>query len=73
MASKDTEKHSLQVTKECDKKGKTVRRRCIYCYSAKKAALGRLAGGNTCRRVTTYCTVCEGNPAMCLNCFQKAH
>lgn len=49
------------------------RKRCKECYKCLYEKEGRDYAMKKTKRVTTYCNRCEGQPALCLKCFQKLH
>lgn len=49
------------------------RKRCATCYKEMKDTLGAPTARKLAKRVSTFCNVCEGNPTMCLDCFNKVH
>ena len=51
----------------------TVRRYCKQCYAENVARLGRTKGKIVTKKVATYCRNCEGQPFLCLPCFNKLH
>lgn len=67
----DIEKtHFLQAYKEPARKS---RKRCRECYRRLYTKKGRDYATKKAKRVTTYCDLCEGQPALCLKCFQIVH
>ena len=53
-------------------KGKT-RKRCRMCYDAIASTEGSKKARISAKRVNTYCSSCEGNPFLCLQCFNIKH
>lgn len=49
------------------------RKRCKECYKCLYKKKGRDYATKKTKRVMTYCNRCEGQPALCLKCFQKLH
>ncbi|XP_047735891.1 uncharacterized protein LOC125177698 [Hyalella azteca] len=49
------------------------RKRCRGCYEKISNNEGFKVAANKARRVSTYCTVCDGNPFFCLPCFNEKH
>lgn len=49
------------------------RKRCVHCYQQLSAEKGAQAARKLSKRVVTFCNTCEGNPPMCIDCFNKNH
>lgn len=49
------------------------RKRCVSCYQHIKEEKGTQTARKLAKRVITFCNTCEGNPPMCLPCFNKNH
>ena len=63
-------KHVLQSYKGS---ARDTRKRCKECYKNMSNKKGRAYATNNTKRVKTYCGLCEGQPALCLECFNKLH
>ncbi|XP_026472340.1 piggyBac transposable element-derived protein 4-like [Ctenocephalides felis] len=63
-------KHVLQSYKGS---ARDTRKRCKECYKNMCNKKGRAYATNNTKRVKTYCGLCEGQPALCLECFNKLH
>lgn len=50
-----------------------TRKRCKECYKNMSNKKSRAYATNNTKRVKTYCGLCEGQPALCLKCFNKLH
>ena len=50
-----------------------TRRRCKQCYKRISKVKGREYAAKKAKKVTTYCDLCKGQPALCLTCFKKLH
>ena len=65
--------HKLEEYTERDKRNRRIRRRCSKCYNELKKNTTREEASKKCKRVTTFCRDCEGQPSYCLECFAKDH
>lgn len=63
-------KHELKT-----KSGKVrnTRRFCVQCYKNMVQQFGRKLAKNKAKKVNTYCAQCDGEPHICLSCFNKYH
>jgi hypothetical protein len=63
-------KHELQT-----KSGKVrnTRRFCVQCYKDMVKQFGRQQAKNKAKKVNTFCAQCDGQPHICLTCFNKFH
>lgn len=63
-------KHELQT-----KSGKVrnTRRFCVQCYKDMVKQFGRKQAKNKAKKVNTFCAQCDGEPHICLTCFNKFH
>ncbi|XP_049632818.1 piggyBac transposable element-derived protein 4-like [Suncus etruscus] len=52
---------------------RTSRKRCRGCYKSLSEREGRNVALKKAKRVKTFCRLCEGQPALCLECFKKLH
>ncbi|CAK9820086.1 PiggyBac transposable element-derived protein 4 [Anthophora quadrimaculata] len=50
-----------------------VRKYCKSCYEENAAQSGRKIAQNLTKQVITFCDTCEGQPFLCLPCFNKIH
>ncbi|CAK9824132.1 PiggyBac transposable element-derived protein 4 [Anthophora retusa] len=50
-----------------------VRKCCKSCYEENAAQSGRKIARNLTKQVITFCDTCEGQPFLCLPCFNKIH
>lgn len=62
--------HTLQ---EADGPKKNTRKRCRGCYEKISLCEGYKVATNKARRVSTYCNECEGQPHLCISCFNEKH
>ena len=62
--------HSLV---EMPGKSRETRKRCKGCYESISQMEGSRVAANKARRVSTYCRKCDGNPFMCVTCFERLH
>ncbi|CAF4947421.1 unnamed protein product [Pieris macdunnoughi] len=63
-------KHEL---KRKEGKVRDTRRFCVKCYKDSVEEFGRIIAKNKCKKVSTYCMQCDGEPHYCLMCFNKIH
>jgi hypothetical protein len=52
---------------------RTTRKRCLSCYEKLSLQFGAKTARMRAKRVATFCTDCENQPPMCLNCFNERH
>lgn len=52
---------------------RTSRKRCLPCYKKITEGKGAATARKLAKRVSTFCNMCEGNPPMCLTCFNEKH
>lgn len=52
---------------------RTTRRFCVQYYKDMVQQFGRKLAKNKAKKVNTYCAQCEGEPFICLSCFNKCH
>ena len=50
-----------------------TRQRCKECCKCLCKRKGREYATKKTKKVTTYCNNCKGQPALCLQCFEKLH
>ncbi|XP_015177516.1 PREDICTED: piggyBac transposable element-derived protein 4-like [Polistes dominula] len=65
-----------QIRHKLEKKpGKVskMRKYCKLCYEESAAKYGREIARKTTKQVATFCNTCEGQPFLCLPCFNKMH
>ena len=65
--------HKLQKSDITDSRNRKKRRRCVSCYKELTIQFGREEATKRSKKVSTYCNQCTGNPAYCLDCFNKTH
>ena len=58
---------------EADGPKRKSRKRCKGCYEKISINEGFKVAGNKARRVSTFCTACDGKPFYCLPCFNEKH
>ena len=62
--------HTLQ---EADGQKKNTRKRCRGCYEKISQSEGYKVATNKARRVSTFCNECDGQPHLCIPCFNEKH
>ena len=65
--------HKLETYSIRDKRNRLVRKRCIECYRKIKNNESRNDAMKKTKKISTFCNGCEGNPPLCLECFQQMH
>ncbi|XP_014476746.1 PREDICTED: piggyBac transposable element-derived protein 4-like isoform X2 [Dinoponera quadriceps] len=66
--SKKRHKHQKQPGKVS-----AVRKYCKLCYEKNAKQSGRAMARKMTKQVVTFCDTCEGQPFLCLPCFNKIH
>ena len=62
--------HFLQKLEGVPRK---ARKRCTECYKLISAQQGSAIAKAKTGRVMTFCPRCEGQPALCIKCFESVH
>lgn len=63
-------KHELEKKPGAVKK---TRRFCVLCYKNNSEIMPRIEAKNKTKKVSTFCSLCPGQPHYCLPCFNTAH
>lgn len=66
-------KHQLKEFETIDRTNRKTRKRCLTCYNELSKTEGRAVASKKAKKVSTYCSSCEGNPTFCMECFNKKH
>ena len=61
------------LLKRVNSNGKPMRRYCSSCYKKVKEESGREIARKTAKQTNTYCDKCNGQPQLCLSCFNASH
>ena len=61
------------LLKRVNSNGKPMRRYCSSCYEKVKEESGREIARKTAKKTNTYCDKCNGQPQLCLSCFNALH
>lgn len=64
-------KHKLKEFETRDSTNRKTRKRCLSCYENLAKIEGRSVAAKKAKKVSTFCSDCEGSPAFCLECFTK--
>lgn len=68
----DTSSRNRRPHHEMGQREVQKRKQCQMCYETAKKNLGWRVARNL-KRIRTYCKGCEGEPFMCIDCFNKKH
>nr|XP_033332812.1 piggyBac transposable element-derived protein 4-like isoform X2 [Megalopta genalis] len=68
----DTRRNVHQLEKK-EGKAHKVRKYCLECYRTNTEIYGRDLARKLTRRVVTFCNMCNSEPHLCLECFNKLH
>lgn len=63
---------NLRPRHELSEKEVQKRKPCQTCYETAKKTHGWRVARNL-KRIRTYCKGCEGEPHLCITCFNKKH
>ena len=76
LANEEIDRHipaHKHVLQSHEGSAREFRKRCKECYKNLSKTKGRDYATKKATRVKTYCGQCEGQPALCLKCFNKLH
>ena len=49
------------------------RKRCLVCYEIISTNEGSKVASKKAKKVSTFCSTCDGKPFLCLSCFETKH
>lgn len=73
LPKQTSKKTAIHTLKKFEGQVRNTRRRCRECYKKISAANGKKEADAKTKKVSTYCNNCEGQPPLCLDCFNAVH